>query len=103
MKKIILGLILSVGVSGFAVASTIDVKSESLAKSEVLSSIETITKITENISLVSCSHRYYLRIYDCNGGFEDKDLGQFEGSCGGASDGTSFMHRQTLEADCGPQ
>lgn len=103
MKKLILGLLLTVGSTGFAMANTIEVNNRNLLENDAEAVTASVIDLVTNGNVAGCSHNYKLTIENCDGTHTTKNLGTFEGSCEGQKSGTMIMHLQRLQADCGPE
>lgn len=94
MKKIILGLFLTVGVSGIALAGNgfneRNVKSIDIEKKNELKS--TFEKIDLK-KFFDCWHGYKFTLVDCGGVKHSINIGGSAGSCGSYEEGSIVIHQ----------
>lgn len=92
MKKLVLGLLLTVGISGVSFANDVNKKDiyQIVIEDEILN--ENKNEIENDIFILSCTHAHYMNITDCSGETHSLYLGSYEGGCGGNEDGSIIMH-----------
>ena len=87
MKKLLLGLCFTVGVSGLAFANDLSINSEEnylkLKQSEICNIDE-----YSIIDVLDCYYAYYTRSYNCDGSFNTIPAGEGPGACGSNADGS---------------
>lgn len=94
MKKLILGLLLTVGVTGVSFAGEIKLP---LINETIIENFNKNEKADDFEIL--CTHAFYENITDCAGKTVSLYLGSFEGSCSGSENGSIIMHvsRHSIE------
>ena len=85
MKKIILGLLLAVGVSGNSFANEKNIRIFTLRESFS-------DMWSDDMFIDSCYHAYYTIIQDCDGNKISVFVGSNIGDCGDSQDGSVIIH-----------
>lgn len=104
MKKKILGLFLTVGISSFALAGNFINKKEidNLKQKNVIFIESKFVNKIDFEKIIDCYHAYYLKITDCDGRITTTNAGGNAGSCGGEQDGTIVFHVKSQKV-CTPE
>jgi|GEM_PF-3796871 len=97
MKKLILGLLLAVGVSGVSYArNSVGVKETTgskVIKAWYFTLRESLFDVwSDDLLIDSCYHAYYTIIQDCDGNTISVYVGSNMGDCGGSQDGSVIIH-----------
>ena len=96
MKKLLFGLLLTVGCSAFALANNKD----EIKDDNFLSTAE----FNNDEATISCTTYYYVRIVTCSGENEDYRIASENGDCGNYEEGsTTFRKVAEFQEECGPQ
>ncbi|WHF52206.1 hypothetical protein QGN23_02765 [Chryseobacterium gotjawalense] len=96
MKKIILGLFLTVGISGIASANEIDI---AIKPDETMMSTQEIYSEIYDLQcseIIDCWHGYTATIVDCAGERHNLNMGGYAGECGGNENNSIVIHHMGI-------
>jgi hypothetical protein len=103
MKKLVLGLLLTVGISGVSFANDYkgnkgNNENKITESKELLNNKEGFNKKDEDV--LSCYHEYKTRIKQCDGTYDVMNFGGNEGDCGDNENGSLIIHVFTMYVEC---